>query len=541
MSKILQDSPGFGKATSLFFDGNEIKNREVDQESIVVSGITFNNNVLSTTNNNNIVLSPGGTGEIITTVTNPTNPNALAPVTYVNNTVFNTSSYKLPVKLVSTSALVDPYTASGSGVGKTLTKTSNGAFPAIDGVTLTQDQRLLLINEASSVNNGIYTLSTVGSGAAPWVLTRSTDADGDEDNEVTNGIVTFSEPGGTLTGGSGYVLQTAISPFTVDTDPQIWVQFNKSLSETTGGGGGNSVITATSTFLGTNVGSNDSRNTFIGAEAGGSAGDDSVCIGYNAGNVLNAGTQNTLIGSQAGATVSTGDGCVCIGYFSGGTFTTQTNLLSIANGSTKSLIGGEFNNNNVGLCLTGNVGSYASGQGVVFIQDRAAAPSGNPTGGSLLFSESGVLKYLGTSGSALTIADSSSAWKTPDTDTGTFSATNGAVVTSGTITVEIKLQFDVLYINFNAEGRFTSSGSPFVVSLEIDDSLFAGKTLGVPISGVCSIQQGNGAFGNGNYNTGHLDLSRNGDAIVINIRSGIHDVSPGNFNTIKANLTVKLA
>ena len=58
---------------------------------------------------------------------------------------------------------------------------------------------------------------------------------------------------------------------------------------------------------------------------------------------------------------------------------------------------------------TGNVainstGSFGSGTGVVFIANRTAAPSGTPTGGGILYCESGALKFKGSSGTVTTIA-----------------------------------------------------------------------------------------------------------------------------------------
>jgi hypothetical protein len=53
------------------------------------------------------------------------------------------------------------------------------------------------------------------------------------------------------------------------------------------------------------------------------------------------------------------------------------------------------NSGNLGLFGTG---SFGTGDKVLFIGDRAAAPVSNPTGGSILYSESGGLKYRGTGG-----------------------------------------------------------------------------------------------------------------------------------------------
>lgn len=72
------------------------------------------------------------------------------------------------------------YANGTSGVGATLTGNANGAL-AVDvdgsGTAHSVGQRILVKDEATASHNGIYTVTTVGSGAAAYVLTRATDAD----------------------------------------------------------------------------------------------------------------------------------------------------------------------------------------------------------------------------------------------------------------------------------------------------------------------------------------------------------------------------
>lgn len=49
-------------------------------------------------------------------------------------------------------------------------------------------------------------------------------------------------------------------------------------------------------------------------------------------------------------------------------------------------------------------GSYGGGQQVIFIANRGAAPSTNPTGGGILYAEAGAIKWRGSSGTVTTIA-----------------------------------------------------------------------------------------------------------------------------------------
>ena len=59
--------------------------------------------------------------------------------------------------------------------------------------------------------------------------------------------------------------------------------------------------------------------------------------------------------------------------------------------------------NNLGL-LTSS-GSYGGGARVIFIGNRQTAPTSNPSGGGILYVESGALKYRGSSGTITTIAN----------------------------------------------------------------------------------------------------------------------------------------
>lgn len=64
-------------------------------------------------------------------------------------------------------------------------------------------------------------------------------------------------------------------------------------------------------------------------------------------------------------------------------------LLSVTHGGNTALFG---------------TGSYGSGDKVLFIGNRTAAPSTNPTGGGILYAESGALKWRGSSGTVTIIA-----------------------------------------------------------------------------------------------------------------------------------------
>jgi hypothetical protein len=124
----------------------------------------------------------------------------------------------------ATTAALNTVDAAGAGIGKTLTKNTNGSInsEAVDGITLIVGDRLLVKNQAATGDNGIYTVTTVGSGSVKFVLTRATDFD--EDAEVTAGAFAFLEEGSTLA-DTGWVLTTD-NPITVDTTGLVFAQFS---------------------------------------------------------------------------------------------------------------------------------------------------------------------------------------------------------------------------------------------------------------------------------------------------------------------------
>lgn len=104
--------------------------------------------------------------------------------------------WKDPVRAGTTGTLAaNTYNNGTSGVGATLTGNANGTLAAQDGVTLAAGDRLLVKNESAGANNGIYTVTQLGSAGTPYILTRATDAD--SGTELVNAVVKISE-GSTL-------------------------------------------------------------------------------------------------------------------------------------------------------------------------------------------------------------------------------------------------------------------------------------------------------------------------------------------------------
>ena len=200
--------------------------------SVDVDNITIDGNVISTTNTNgNLDLTPNGTG----TVTVPSNyagragftSDSLVNKTYVDS-VANGLDVKASVRVVTTANLGATYNNSAG----TLTNSGTQAAIAIDGVTLIAQDRVLVKDQTTQAQNGFYKVTTIGSGSANWVLTRTPDADAA--SELTAGAFTFAEEG-TLNGDNGYVMSTN-GAVTLGTTAITFEQFSGAGQITAGNG-----------------------------------------------------------------------------------------------------------------------------------------------------------------------------------------------------------------------------------------------------------------------------------------------------------------
>lgn len=111
-------------------------------------------------------------------------------------------------------------TPAGAGVGATLTNAGAMAAFSVDGASPTVGQRILVKDQTLSQHNGVYNLTTVGSGAVNWVLTRATDYD--QNTEIKPGTL-IAVNGGTVNGTTSWLETATVA--VVDTDPILFSQF----------------------------------------------------------------------------------------------------------------------------------------------------------------------------------------------------------------------------------------------------------------------------------------------------------------------------
>jgi hypothetical protein len=143
------------------------------------------------------------------------NNTVLATKAYVDDVVSAGVHFHEPVLYATAAALPNSptYNNGTDGVGATLTAGANAAL-VIDGITLTSPTdngiRVLIKDQASGLQNGVYVVTEAGSGGAAWVLTRSSDADTYEvasSNGLSEGS-TFYVEAGTDNAGSTFTCNT---------------------------------------------------------------------------------------------------------------------------------------------------------------------------------------------------------------------------------------------------------------------------------------------------------------------------------------------
>ena len=221
--------------------------------------------------NNSINLVPTGTGTVdhggkrASNAADPTQAQDLATKAYVDS-LSNGLDVKQSVVAATTTALTATYSNGTGGVGATLTNAGTQAALVLDSIALSAGQRVLIKDQASGLQNGVYDVTTVGSVSTNWVLTRSADFDNSPGTEVGPGVFFFVEQG-TTNADNGYVISTDTA-ITIGTTAITFSQFSGAGQITAGAGltkTGNTLdVVGTSNRITVNTDSIDIASTYVG-------------------------------------------------------------------------------------------------------------------------------------------------------------------------------------------------------------------------------------------------------------------------------------
>lgn len=120
---------------------------------------------------------------------------------------------------LATAAALPACTAAGTGVGHTLTANAVGVL-TVDGVASVLNDRILVQDQASADDNGIYLHTTEGTAGVAFILTRATDFDQATAGEIVDGAGVNVTAGATNAGltfildqGSAITVDTTNLPF----------------------------------------------------------------------------------------------------------------------------------------------------------------------------------------------------------------------------------------------------------------------------------------------------------------------------------------
>jgi hypothetical protein len=331
--------------------------------------------------NTNINLVPVGTGTVdvanarITSVGTPTQATDAATKGYVD-AVKQALDIKDSVRVATTANLTA--TASGTGAGKTLTNSGTQAALTIDSIVLVVGNRVLVKDQTTQADNGIYTVTTVGSASVNWVLTRATDADNSPTGEVTPGMFTFVEEG-TVGADNGYVLTTD-GTVTIDTTALTFVQFSGAGSVIAGDGltkSGNTLnVVGTTNRILVNADSIDISASYVGQSSITTLG--TISTGVWNGSVIGAtyggtGINNGSYTITLGGNISTAGSLTTAGAYATTLTTTGNTSVTLPTAGTLATLAGTESLSNKTITASSFSGTTLAASGLVTLTNTTDA------------------------------------------------------------------------------------------------------------------------------------------------------------------------
>ena len=388
---------------------------------LTITGSTINSSVIGATT------AAAGTFTSVTMTTGtistaPTNNTDIVNKEYAD-AIASGINFHQSCRLATTTALAaNTYNNGASGVGATLTANANGAL-SVDGVLVAATNRILVKNEATQSNNGVYTVTQTGSAGAPYILTRASDFDtaGAGVDKIDAGDFFLITAGATLANTS-WVQQTPL-PITVGTTAIVFAQFGAPLTYTAGTGLSESPAY---TF---NI-----ANTAVTAATYGSASQVPV-LAVNAQGQLTSVT-NTSIAIAAGA----------VSGLAASATTDTTNASNISSGTlgTARLSGSYTGITGVGTLTAGTwngtaIGVAYGGTGLTATPTNGQLAIGNGTGYTLANLTAGTNVSISNTSGGITISATPAAGGTVtsvDMSVPSFLSVSGNPITvSGTLAV----------------------------------------------------------------------------------------------------------
>jgi len=519
--------------------GNVITN------TIVGTGLTLRSTgdlTLSTTGNIN------ANNEYINNIPTPVQDGDAANKLYVDNFVSGLNIHDAvkaatPTTLATITGGTITYNNGANGVGATLSTT--GAFNLIDTVNVqTSGTRILVLNEANAVTNGIYVWSNA------TAITRATDYN--STLEVEAGDFMFVT-NGNVYANTGWVQTSTISNIGLAGNNITFTQFSGAATYNAGTGltltGTTFSVNASQTQI-TSVGTLDSLSV-SGNVTGGNittagvlkiSGSSSYIDVAGTGFIQNAGAGEMQISTVAGKplVINTNAGAYAWNFGTAGN-------LTLPNGGTVSGTGnitaGYFFGN--GSQLTGVAGTYGNANVAANLAAFGSNPlstTGNITGGNLL--TGGLISATGniTGGNILGGANVNATTHTGTTVSVTGNITGGNLAITGNTATVTSANYSIGYLNIpqvslasNVTTALTDSGKHYYstsasnLALTIANNTSVTWPVGTAISivnrGTANItiagDTGVSLYLAGNSTAGNRTVTTYGMATVMNVAANV--------------------
>lgn len=246
----------------------------------------------------------------ITSVADPQNAQDAATKNYVDATKTGLA-FKDPVRAATTANIT----------------LSGGAPSTLDGITLAANDRVLVKNQTTASQNGIYVVTTLGTGAnGTW--TRAGDADNSPSGEVEAGLYVYVEEG-TTNGSTSFVLSTA-NPITLGTTSLTFTKFSGTGQLTAGTGisiSGNSISVASNYAGGSSIAT-------LGTVTTGTWSATNIGLNKGGTNAALTAANGGIVYSTASAMAITSAGTAGQALLSGGAGAPTWGTLAVAAGGT---------------------------------------------------------------------------------------------------------------------------------------------------------------------------------------------------------------
>jgi len=263
---------------------------------------------------NDALLKSGGTmtGHIVL-VSDPVAENNPATKHWVESRAFKDSC-----RVATATALTVTATST------TLTNASTLASISIDGISLSVNDRVLVKNQAASEQNGIYTVTTVGSVSVAWVLTRGTDSDAW--NDLISAVTAIDQ--GAVNDNTLWMSTVAIGG-TLGSTAVTWQLLSNAQVAAIGNLASNGLIVRTGTGTVANRSIAVSGTGLSVSNPDGASGDPTVVS-----DATSANTASTIVARDGSGNFSASDITLVGLNYSGNINSTSTGYLELPTGTT---------------------------------------------------------------------------------------------------------------------------------------------------------------------------------------------------------------